>query len=291
MAEKAPAFQFYPKDYLADKNVRVMTLKERGAYVELMAIEWNEKGLPNDDEELAMLSGLGEEWAGKSGEKIKRCFRVRGSKLVHPRLEKEREKQRQRRLECSNAGKASAEARKNREKEATDVEPPLDGGEADAQPKPNTSSSSSSSFPKKKKDYSQSSNELRLATLLWNKILDRKPDYKKPNLQKWAESIDKALRIDKRKPATIEKVIIWAQDNDFWQDNVLCTQKLRKQFDKLELEMNKDPKKKDKKPLKVCTKEDPMPQDEPGHWQHKELIEDKTTKALTCVHCKRTGFG
>ena len=92
------------------------------------------------------------------------------------------------------------------------------------------------------KEYSQSSDELRLATLLLNKILERKSDYKKPNLQKWAEDIDKAIRIDKRKPKTIEKVIVWVQGNDFWQDNILSTQKLRKQFDKLELEMDKDQK-------------------------------------------------
>lgn len=141
--EKAPAFQFYVKDWLADLNVRIMTPEEKGAYIELMAIEWNEIGLPNDDQTLAHLSGLGEKWSNGSGEKIKKCFIRRGKKLIHPRLEKERKKQHKRRIECSLAGQASGTARKNKGKEPTPVERPLSNGSTTVQPKGNTASASS----------------------------------------------------------------------------------------------------------------------------------------------------
>ena len=84
------------------------------------------------------------------------------------------------------------------------------------------------------------SEALRLSEYLLSKILFRKNDFKKPNLTKWAVHIDRMIRLDNRKPETIQKVIDWAQSDDFWQNNILSTDKLRKQFDKLELGMQKN---------------------------------------------------
>ncbi len=94
----------------------------------------------------------------------------------------------------------------------------------------------------KKKEYGPNSDEFRLSKLLLDLILQRKPDYKKPNLQRWAVHINRMIRLDNRKVERITEVIRWCQRDDFWQDNVLMTDKLRKQFDKLELAMRK-PKK------------------------------------------------
>ncbi len=97
----------------------------------------------------------------------------------------------------------------------------------------------------KNNKYSQNSNEFRLATLLLSEVQKRKPDFKKPNLQKWAVHVDRMIRLDNRKPERIEAVIRWCQaDNgngrwSGWQDNILSTAKLRQQFDKLELAMGK----------------------------------------------------
>lgn len=87
------------------------------------------------------------------------------------------------------------------------------------------------------KKYSQNSNEFRLAKLLFNEIVSRKSDFLKTNLQKWAVHIDRMIRLDHREPARIEAVILWCQRDDFWQNNILSTDKLRKHFDKLELQM------------------------------------------------------
>ena len=87
----------------------------------------------------------------------------------------------------------------------------------------------------KDNEYSQNSDEFRLASVLYGLILKRKPDYKKPDLQEWAKHIDRMIRIDKRMPEAIERVIGWCQRDDFWQNNILSTAKLRKQFDQLEL--------------------------------------------------------
>ncbi|MHC4747706.1 MAG: hypothetical protein ACYS18_10380 [Planctomycetota bacterium] len=85
--------------------------------------------------------------------------------------------------------------------------------------------------------YSQNSDEFRLSELLFNEIINRKPDFKGPNLQTWSVHIDRMIRLDNRSAARVEEVIRWCQKDPFWQNNILSTDKLRKQFDRLELEM------------------------------------------------------
>ena len=92
---------------------------------------------------------------------------------------------------------------------------------------------------KNDKKYSPNSIELELSQFLLDLILERKPDHRKPSLQKWAIHIDRMIRLDNRDPERIRAVIRWCQQNDFWQNNIRSTEKLRKQFDSLELQMGK----------------------------------------------------
>ncbi len=113
---KSPAFQFYPKDWFSSRIVRRMTPEQRGGYWELLAHEWLEDdcSLPDDDNELAFLSGLNERWP-ECSEIIRKCFEKRGAKLYNLRLLQERNKQETFRKKCSDAGLKSAEVRKNKE--------------------------------------------------------------------------------------------------------------------------------------------------------------------------------
>ena len=90
-----------------------------------------------------------------------------------------------------------------------------------------------------KKKYHPDDIEFRLSSFLLGEIRRRKSDYREPNLQKWAVHIDRMIRLDKRKPEKIKQVILWCQLDDFWQNNILSTEKLRKHFDRLELQMTK----------------------------------------------------
>ena len=115
-----------------------------------------------------------------------------------------------------------------------------------AQPKHNESTTINKNVKNAKnvkKVYSPTSNEVRLSNLLLDLILNKKDNFKKPDIQKWSLHIDRLLHIDKRTPEDIEKVIRWCQDDDFWCVNILSTEKLRKQIDKLEIRMNNKPNK------------------------------------------------
>ncbi len=94
---------------------------------------------------------------------------------------------------------------------------------------------------KNKKEESElfdlNSNEFRLSSLLFRKIKERDEKYKEPNFHEWSKHIDKLHRIDKREFSEIELVILWSQEDTFWQNNILSTDKLRKKFEQLYLQM------------------------------------------------------
>jgi len=93
---------------------------------------------------------------------------------------------------------------------------------------------------KKEKNYPADSVERRLAEVLLDLILEAKPDFRRPDLNRWAVEIDRMIRLDGRTPERIEAVIRWCRADAFWQSNILSTTKLRKHFDRLELQMGRD---------------------------------------------------
>jgi len=109
---KAPAYLWYPKDYLADANTVLMSLEEEGAYRRLLDYCWLEGSIPGDMKAMGRLcKGLSPDEMLEVWKAIKPCFRKRGKKWVHPRLDAEREKQKANREAKSRAGKLGAKVR------------------------------------------------------------------------------------------------------------------------------------------------------------------------------------
>mgnify|MGYP001051778981 CR=1 FL=1 len=93
---------------------------------------------------------------------------------------------------------------------------------------------------KKEKKYPCNSDELRLSELLLSLIVESKPDFRRPDVQRWAVQIDRMIRLDGRTPERIEAVIRWCRRDSFWRRTILSTAELRKHFDHLELAMGPD---------------------------------------------------
>ena len=91
---------------------------------------------------------------------------------------------------------------------------------------------------KKIKIFPSDSVEMCLSEFLLSRILERRPQLKRPNMQAWAKEIDYMIRLDKRDPAEIKGVIEWCQEDPFWQKNILSTEKLREKYDQLFLSMD-----------------------------------------------------
>ena len=108
--DKAPAFQFYPKDWLSDPDVVCMTMAQKGAYITLICYCWLEHKLYKNDDHIRNLLGNARNWK-TLWNGIKHKFEIRGNYLIHPRLEEERIKQEEYRKKKSNAGKKGTKKR------------------------------------------------------------------------------------------------------------------------------------------------------------------------------------
>ena len=107
--------------------------------------------------------------------------------------------------------------------------------------KPESKSKSESKLKSKVINYSPKS--LELSKLLYKLIKDRNPDwYVDPNFDKWAEDIDKIIRLDGRTAEQVEWMIKWVQKDEFWSQNVLSPSKLREKFNTLVVRAKADKK-------------------------------------------------
>lgn len=86
--------------------------------------------------------------------------------------------------------------------------------------------------------------DMRLAELLYQEILKNNPNHKKPNLEKWANDIRLIRERDERTEEQIEYLILWTQQHEFWHTNILSPSKLRKQWDRLVLQVKQEKNKK-----------------------------------------------
>lgn len=86
--------------------------------------------------------------------------------------------------------------------------------------------------------------DMRLAELLYQEILKNNPNHKKPNLEKWANDIRLMRERDERTEEQIEYLILWTQQHEFWHTNILSPSKLRKQWDRLVLQVKQEKNKK-----------------------------------------------
>lgn len=87
--------------------------------------------------------------------------------------------------------------------------------------------------------FASDSDEIKICDYLISKILINNPKAKVPvdaEKQKWAEHIDKLIRLDNRTKKEIAAVIDYCQSDSFWKSNILSTFKLRDKFDTLWLQ-------------------------------------------------------
>lgn len=88
-----------------------------------------------------------------------------------------------------------------------------------------------------------------MAELLFSLHKQVDQNVKKPNIDSWAMDIEKINRLDGRSYEDIEKVIRWVKTpGNFWFANIMSGKKLRMQFSRLFVELNR-PKRSGYKPV------------------------------------------
>jgi uncharacterized protein YdaU (DUF1376 family) len=107
--QKSPAFQFYAKDF--QTGTASMSLQEVGAYIRLLAYQWDTGSVPSDARERARVLGCAKAQEADLWKKVGKKFTLREDVYVNERLETERQKQTEYRRRQSDKGRASAATR------------------------------------------------------------------------------------------------------------------------------------------------------------------------------------
>jgi len=176
---KAPAFQFYPSDFISDPTVQMMSNEEIGVYLKMLCFDWLGSGLVTEHERLFNLLGCNEQQLTVCLEK----FEEIDGRYYNKRLRKEREKQENRREQASAAGRASG---KKRATKRTKPEHPLNARSNSVERKSNPISLSSSISIIKEVEGKEPQQQL---------TLDGKPPEPKTNwkliMEAWNASVPK----------------------------------------------------------------------------------------------------
>jgi hypothetical protein len=147
MSNNSPAFQFYPKEYLASEKVAMMDLAYEGPYLRALCYCWLNGSIPSDPKQLARL--IGKNCSEDGARVVQECFILDSenpSRMVHSTLERERAKQGAWSEKSANGGKKSAKIRKEKAE--------LKGGSNLVEPKVNIAFASPSPSPIKIKHKS-----------------------------------------------------------------------------------------------------------------------------------------
>jgi len=107
----APAFQFYPRDWIASQRIQLMSMEEEGAYIRLLCHCWLHGSIPADEQQAIKLLGKG--GYNLAITTVLTMFQPgpEPGTLVHDRLEAERRKQANWRAKSVAGGQKSAEQR------------------------------------------------------------------------------------------------------------------------------------------------------------------------------------
>lgn len=92
--------------------------------------------------------------------------------------------------------------------------------------------------------FAEDSPEFQLAIRLRERILANLPDARVPRptpegMSSWCKQMDYILRLDKRAPEDVARVIDWCQSDSFWRANIMSPKKLREKWETLVLQMER----------------------------------------------------
>jgi uncharacterized protein YdaU (DUF1376 family) len=143
VANKAPAYQWYPKDFKTDEKCQLMNYEQQGVYRALLDHQWLHGSIPIDPEDIAELLKIPYKDFQKIWRRVGVCFEEINGRLVNERMEKEREKLDSFKAERSESGSKGAQKRWQNDNSANGS----GNGSAIEQPMANDSSASAIAFP------------------------------------------------------------------------------------------------------------------------------------------------
>jgi hypothetical protein len=261
--ERAPCFQFFPRQFTGDDQVTGMDLDAIGAHILLMcyaAASPERYRIPcRSDAEthsirMRLRNPSDESWEIIKTQLLAGAWKISADGQFWEQDGLKRTFMKQKEFSERQAQRANARWCRTDAESMPDACRKHAGGDAgeDAEPMPEVCSSSSSSNPSseleicsdqvgsppRKKTAKEPSQEAsRLVALFKAEILRNKADFRITQAQerKWATTAQRMLDLDKRDAQEIADLIRWVQHDEFWMANVLSMDTLREKFDQLQL--------------------------------------------------------
>ncbi|WP_281738329.1 hypothetical protein [Enterococcus dispar] len=93
-----------------------------------------------------------------------------------------------------------------------------------------------SAHKKRARSYPDDDPNKKLANLLY-KGISGNSEIKKPNLNKWANTIRLMIERDHRTGKEVQDMILWSTQDEFWSAVILSADSLRRNYDKMHVQM------------------------------------------------------
>ena len=272
---KLPYFPWYYDVWLTDEHVQAMDWEARGMHHHLIMIAWKNRRypctIPKEEEAIRSIlyNASDESWA-RAWPKIRPAWKTKGERLVNSGLlEVYGEQQEYSNSRSRNAGPTRPRRRSLprlpsiRFDGPPPAEPPARPDETPAdqivgaldEALENSGSSETLPQPKERPPrpqpvparFSEDSIQHTIAKQLLGNIKKNFPKVREPDLQKWADQVDKMLRLDGRAPDEILELMEFMNTSEsFWRSTVLSTASLREYYDRIYAKMKEHERKKEK---------------------------------------------
>jgi uncharacterized protein YdaU (DUF1376 family) len=110
---KAPAFQFYARDWLTDEAVKLLSLAGQGLYVRLLCHQWLEGSIPSTHAVVALATGCNTRTVKANWDMVERFFPLSSDRerRANPRLAEQRKSLADMKERQSEGGKKGAKER------------------------------------------------------------------------------------------------------------------------------------------------------------------------------------
>lgn len=137
MASPLPYFQFFVKEWLASTTTRRMTLAARGAMVDLLAFQWEEGGIVDDQTEIAAMLGVAVKEVRAIWAHIERAFPLcEDGQRRNPRCARDREAAHSKSQQLKENGAKGGRPKKP-EANQKETKTELPGNQSETNAKPN----------------------------------------------------------------------------------------------------------------------------------------------------------
>lgn len=208
------------------KKAGRLSLLQHGVYTLLIDACYDRERFPTMDEAIDWTWASSQEEIEAVEFVLRRFFTLEDGVYVQQRIKEEIEEYRKK---AENNRRIALEREAARKQKSTSRAPLVDDADTKRHLTSNQEPRTNNQEPNKK----YSPDDLAVAEEMLGLIRVVNPNFKQPNLDRWANSVRLMRQRDGRPISEIRALFAWANQDSFWSANILSPDKLREKYDQL----------------------------------------------------------